>query len=1163
MDFPLPFFIFTSMIRAVILVVMVAAGVFQTGLFAQFPDPVSRFRLLEMSEEFARSSGIARQEALEWAKVNNVDQRLEFADGRVIELQYLDFDGVPVFYKTRNAGAALTTRTNTLFKGGKLRLFLSGEGITGGIWDAGRPDPRHPEFSGRTTSKDGGTDNFHATHVAGTMIARGLNVSAKGMAPGAKLVSYDWNADLSEMAAEAAEGLIISNHSYGINLGWSRKDGEWEWNAHADSTRDYRFGFYSSKSRALDEISFNAPEYLIVWAAGNDRNDVGDGSRPPDGPYKSIGPESVAKNVLAVGAVSKIPGGYTGPSDISMSQFSSWGPTNDGRIKPDIVGAGVQLFSTALDESYSTSSGTSMAAPNISGSLMLLQQLYRSRYQADNYLRSATLKGLVIHTAFEAGEKGPDYRYGWGMLNMEKAARMILFKEEPGIEMLEISLADGEEFELDFESEGNGNIVATISWTDPPGRPTAPAMDPPDLMLVNDLDMRIYDETGDEVFYPWRLSPAAPSARATRGDNFRDNVEKITIEDPSPGMYTLKVTHKDSLTGGKQDFSLILQTGDIQSRATLFWIGSSGSWQDGANWSLTSGGEAANMVPGLDDHVVFDEKSFQNEDHAVSMVEFDDNAACFTFNWLTDREVILSPGAGSLNVYSSVIVEEDNKLYADSLTIILAGSLPDSKISINGPGFRESRMEVRGDGTWAVIDSLHVNVISINNGSFIAVDNGIITREFIVRGETAKMVDISNTRIDSLFSFQIMEGDVQLFSHGSELVFSSSDGGDKNGGLYAGNFDLWDVTTTGETLTIEGSNTYNKISVDGYIYLKAGNIMAEMLIYPGSTVLFGEGSQQVISGSFNIFSTEEAFVNLSSDGDANAIIEVLKHTKLCFDYLDISGVTATGQAVLNAGINSIVDDRSEGWLTKLCQDVLFADFDYRYACDNGYTSFTDLSSGNITEWLWEFHINDEVLTSEQKNSHTSFPDTGYYKVSLTVWNDDDIRSHSKNIYVRSNTLNAPEIIVSNDRYTSSALALQYRWFRDRIPIPDENLRSYTNTGEIPGVYQVLIFDATCNIFSEPVIVTSSFSISDDGRGDIKLYPNPAGDYLIVEGSFYGSPEIVIEMFDARGGIVSRERYTGFSDQPKRLDTSFLDSGHYYLRIITPSEIYTGKVIINR
>src|SRR5690606_23634167 len=100
----------------------------------------------------------------------------------------------------------------------------------------------------------------------------------------------------------------------------------------------------------------------IVWAAGNDRSDTGDGSHPapPDGNggtgFDSIGPEGSAKNNITVGAVLKVPD-YTGPSSVVMSAFSSWGPTDDGRIKPDLVAAGVSIFSTGVtpsgDDTYS------------------------------------------------------------------------------------------------------------------------------------------------------------------------------------------------------------------------------------------------------------------------------------------------------------------------------------------------------------------------------------------------------------------------------------------------------------------------------------------------------------------------------------------------------------------------------------------------------------------------------------------------------------------------------------------------------------------------------------------------------------------------------------------------------------------------------------------
>src|SRR5690606_39774574 len=132
-----------------------------------------------------------------------------------------------------------------------------------------------------------------------------------------------------------------------------------------NNREDYRFGFYSSLSQQLDELAFSKPYYTVVRAAGNERTDVGDGTKNPDGPEDSITPEGVAKNNITIGAVGEVRD-YKGPEDVVMSSFSSWGPVDDGRIKPDLVAMGVNVFSTAISsegqqDSYTTMSGTSMA----------------------------------------------------------------------------------------------------------------------------------------------------------------------------------------------------------------------------------------------------------------------------------------------------------------------------------------------------------------------------------------------------------------------------------------------------------------------------------------------------------------------------------------------------------------------------------------------------------------------------------------------------------------------------------------------------------------------------------------------------------------------------------------------------------------------------------
>src|SRR5690606_27320318 len=109
-------------------------------------------------------------------------------------------------------------------------------------------------------------------------IGAGVRSEAKGMAPEAVLNAYEWNNDRAEMAQAGADGLLISNHSYGRIAGWHRADnGEWYWygDVRIDERTDYSFGYYDDAARQWDMIANNAAQYLIVKAAGNDRNDNG------------------------------------------------------------------------------------------------------------------------------------------------------------------------------------------------------------------------------------------------------------------------------------------------------------------------------------------------------------------------------------------------------------------------------------------------------------------------------------------------------------------------------------------------------------------------------------------------------------------------------------------------------------------------------------------------------------------------------------------------------------------------------------------------------------------------------------------------------------------------------------------------------------------------
>lgn len=526
--------------------------------------------LMKISKESAIEYNEKRAQAEEFATKNDLPISFENDKGIFFELQYISEEGVPMYYKTDNSNAAKTISTNKVYSGGGAGLDLDGTGMTPREWDGGGVRLSHNEYGGRVTQGDSpsGT-HWHSTHVAGTIMAAGVNSSAKGMAYNANLRAFDWNADDSEMASEAAAGALVSNHSYGFGRGWSWTGTGYTWygTPAISNDEDYKFGFYDTEARNWDMIAVNAPYYLIVKSAGNDRNEgPNGGSHPKDGPYDCIAHGGIAKNTLTVGAVNDISGGYTSPSSVSMSSFSSWGPADDGRVKPDIVANGVGLYSTddASNSSYTSSDGTSMSAPSATGSLILLQEHWENLVGTGQHMLAATLKGLVIHTADEAGiQDGPDYQYGWGLMNTKNAALRI--SEDQTMNVIdEVVLEEGGSYEMILNVDGTEDVKVTISWTDVPGMPTSAQLDPLDPMLVNDLDLRVILD--DNTYYPWKLNPSSPGSIATNNSkNNVDNVEVVWIENAAAGAYRVIIDHDGTLDGGSQAFSIIVSgvTGTI------------------------------------------------------------------------------------------------------------------------------------------------------------------------------------------------------------------------------------------------------------------------------------------------------------------------------------------------------------------------------------------------------------------------------------------------------------------------------------------------------------------------------------------------------------------------------------------------------------------------
>jgi hypothetical protein len=548
-----------------------------------------RAELNSLSVQSKNTYQVSRSRALSLAGSHGWQVLRRTKNGNLLSLQGVNSLGFPIYLITHNNTiAAATTGTNLVQPGGALGLNLSGSSTAMvnklAIWDGGSVYTAHQEFAGKSiTIKDGASVLDHTTHVAGTMVAKGVYAPARGMAFNTSaLQSYDFDNDVAEMSA-AAPNLLLSNHSYGDVAGWDFSDNRWEWYGLPGDSVDYTFGFYDSRVQAWDKIAVAAPYYLMVESAGNSRGSTGPpdsaeyygyrsrtdqtmvdkGIRKPgaissnDG-YDIISTTGNAKNILTVGAVNPIPFGPKSRQDISVAYFSSWGPTDDGRIKPDIVADGVNVLSTgvASPTSYLTLSGTSMAAPNVTGSLYLLQEYYQQK-NGGNFMRAATLKGLVCHTAFDAGNVGPDYIYGWGLLDMGKAAQAITDNGTKSL-LKENTLTQGQTQTFNVIASGTDVLAATISWTDPEGSITPDGtINSRTPKLINDLDIKISD--GTNTYNAWVLNPDNPGAAATTGNNIRDNIEQVYIANAVPGKsYTITVSHKGTLKGGEQAYSLIV-----------------------------------------------------------------------------------------------------------------------------------------------------------------------------------------------------------------------------------------------------------------------------------------------------------------------------------------------------------------------------------------------------------------------------------------------------------------------------------------------------------------------------------------------------------------------------------------------------------------------------
>lgn len=443
------------------------------------------------------------------------------------------------------------TQANTV-QGAPYNLTGSGVGVM--VYDGGTARATHQDFGGRLTVRDGSGLIDHATHVSGTVGGSGVASGGvrKGMAPGVTIESYglqvsgggtflyDNPGDLQSDYNQAINtfGVDIANNSIGTNT---------ETNGFPCSLQ----GDYGVTDQLIDSIvrgSLGAP-FRIIWAAGNERQgsrcDVENVCGGPCGDYYSTAPPGGAKNHIAVGAVNS--------NDDSMTGFSSWGPVDDGRLKPDISAPGCQVGSdggvtsctAGSDTAYGSFCGTSMACPTVTGLCSLLLQDYRAQFPATPDPRNSTLKILLAHNAVDRGNAGPDYQFGYGSVRIQSTIDFMRTGN-----FFENTVSQGGVVNTSvnvplFESQ----LKITLAWDDAPGTPNVnPA-------LVNNLDLVVMSPSAVRA-YPWTLNAASPSSVAVRTQvNNVDNIEQVLVDFPEAGVWQVQVVGTN-VSLGPQTFSI-------------------------------------------------------------------------------------------------------------------------------------------------------------------------------------------------------------------------------------------------------------------------------------------------------------------------------------------------------------------------------------------------------------------------------------------------------------------------------------------------------------------------------------------------------------------------------------------------------------------------------
>jgi len=497
-------------------------------LFWRDVKTVDAALLLEASGAQVLDGGLDGASPMVTVRLSDAGARLLFASNWV---EFVDAEGFKV--STNQTSAAMSNATQAII--GVNPYNLDGDGQVVGVWDGGVARETHEQYGGlsgvnapagwpgssrvydvNTTA----SMHYHAGHVTGTIVGNGTgNATAEGYAPKACALVHLWNnIDAERRDARHTWNHVADNHSYA------------DFNGNSDDWGEYNGGTQQTDITNRDVL------LCQVQSAGNYATSKPSGTyAKPFGtsnPTCSVPTYNAHRNGFIIAACD---------DSESLASFSSQGPAIDGRLVPQFCANGVSLTSSVVsaDDAYQSLSGTSMSGPSVCGSVVLLSQLWRREHN-DQMFTPDVARAVLAQTCRDKYNTGPDYRYGFGIVDCQAAADLILAdKASGGDRIFRGTIRSGDVQEYSFNVSTNDPIHIVLSWLD------IWASSGASVTLVNDLDVELVDPSSN-VYYPYSGVTSASSGDNTyaftnTGPNRRDNIELVHVDNPAQGNWTLRV----------------------------------------------------------------------------------------------------------------------------------------------------------------------------------------------------------------------------------------------------------------------------------------------------------------------------------------------------------------------------------------------------------------------------------------------------------------------------------------------------------------------------------------------------------------------------------------------------------------------------------------------